>query len=308
MELKHLRYFVAIAESASLSEAARRLHIVQPALSKRLADLETEIGVQLLVRGRLGSALTPAGAELYERAKLITSQIDSATEAVRELGSQSGGQFTGHVSIGLLRSIAPAIGGRLFAAMQKRLPEVTPQIRVGYFAELQLLLSRGVLDISMLIQQGPSTSGSPIYSERLCVVATKELFGQRPQHLRIYDLRGLPLLLSSQQSAHRVLFEFAKKHKVELKIIGAMEDSKSLLDVCATGRAACVLSEWAARNACERHGLVSRRLDHSELVRNVVLAVNGDVPQAGKVVVVEELMADVLHELSRDSMGHHHAP
>lgn len=297
MDLKQLRYFIAIAESASLSEAARKVHVVQPALSKRLSDLELELGVQLIVRGRLGSALTPAGIELYERAKLIARHVDAAAEAVRELA----GQVEGHISIGLLRAIAPAIGGRLFATLQERLPAVTPNIRVGYFAELRQMLRQGGVDISMLLLQEPVDSRTPVYSERLCVIGTSKLFGSRPQRLKVEDLRSLPLLLSSQQSAHRLLFEVARRRGVDLRIIGAVEDSTSMLEICATGLAASVLSEWAAKKACDHLGLHARCLDHPELVRNVVIAVNEDVPRTEKLVIVEHLLVNVLRELSTDS-------
>lgn len=61
MDIRQLKYFVGIAEAGSLTEASRRLHIVQPALSQRLGDLERGLGVKLVVRGRVGTALTPAG-------------------------------------------------------------------------------------------------------------------------------------------------------------------------------------------------------------------------------------------------------
>ena len=75
MDVRQLRYFVGIAESRSLTEAARRLHIVQPALSQRLSDLEKSLEVQLVVRGHVGTALTPAGTELYEHAKRILKRV-----------------------------------------------------------------------------------------------------------------------------------------------------------------------------------------------------------------------------------------
>src|SRR5215467_9372680 len=84
MELRHLRYFVAVAEEGSLTNAAeRRLHTAQPSLSRQIRDLELEIGVQLLERGARGIALTAAGRVFLDHARLALSQIEAAGDAAR---------------------------------------------------------------------------------------------------------------------------------------------------------------------------------------------------------------------------------
>jgi LysR family hca operon transcriptional activator len=84
MELRHLRYFVAVAEEGSFVTAAeRRLHTSQPSLSRQIRDLEVEVGVKLLERQARGVVLTPAGKVFLEHAKLALSQVDAATEGAR---------------------------------------------------------------------------------------------------------------------------------------------------------------------------------------------------------------------------------
>src|SRR3954470_8865277 len=84
MELRHLRYFVAVAEEGSFVTAAeRRLHTSQPSLSRQIRDLELEVGVKLLERQARGVTLTPAGKVFLEHAKLALSQVDAATEGAR---------------------------------------------------------------------------------------------------------------------------------------------------------------------------------------------------------------------------------
>src|SRR6266436_4269360 len=84
MELRHLRYFVAVAEEGSVSLAAqRRLHTAQPSLSRQIRDLETEVGAQLLVRSVRGIELTPAGRAFLDHARLALSQVEAAGEAAR---------------------------------------------------------------------------------------------------------------------------------------------------------------------------------------------------------------------------------
>jgi LysR family transcriptional regulator, hca operon transcriptional activator len=84
MELRHLRYFVAVAETESLTLAARaKLHTSQPSLSRQIRDLEEEIGAQLLTRGARGIELTPAGRVFLDHARSVLSQVETATEAAR---------------------------------------------------------------------------------------------------------------------------------------------------------------------------------------------------------------------------------
>src|SRR5246500_988691 len=102
MELRHLRYFVAIAEAGSLTVAAgRKLHTSQPSLSRQIRDLEDEVGAQLLTRRARGIELTPAGRTFLDHARLVLSQVQAASEAARR-GAPPGkacfslGFLTGH--------------------------------------------------------------------------------------------------------------------------------------------------------------------------------------------------------------------
>jgi DNA-binding transcriptional LysR family regulator len=110
MELRHLRYFVAVAEECHFGRAAERLHIAQPPLSQQIKQLETELGVELLTRTTRRVELTPAGHRYLERAKAVLASVESAgTEANRiasgDLGRVAIG-FTGSATYELLPSLA----------------------------------------------------------------------------------------------------------------------------------------------------------------------------------------------------------
>jgi LysR family hca operon transcriptional activator len=84
MELRHLRYFIAVAEEGSLTVAAeKRLHTSQPSLSRQIRDLEYQLGVQLLIRSARGVELTDAGRAFLDHARLALAQVDAAREAAR---------------------------------------------------------------------------------------------------------------------------------------------------------------------------------------------------------------------------------
>src|SRR5271169_5699040 len=84
MELRHLRYFISVAEGGSIINAAeRRLHTSQPSLSRQIRDLESEVGIKLLERKARGIALTAAGQVFLDHARLVLMQLDAAGEAAR---------------------------------------------------------------------------------------------------------------------------------------------------------------------------------------------------------------------------------
>src|SRR5467141_1378923 len=90
MELRHLRYFIAVAEEGSLTIAAeKRLHTAQPSLSRQIRDLEYQIGAQLLTRSAQGVALTAAGRAFLDHARLALSQVEAAGAAARRCAEQA---------------------------------------------------------------------------------------------------------------------------------------------------------------------------------------------------------------------------
>ena len=96
MELRHLKYFVTVAEERNITRASGRLRVAQPALSRQLSDLENELGVKLLDRGRHGVNMTAAGREFHRRAKALLADAARATDAARI----AGGAISGRVTIG----------------------------------------------------------------------------------------------------------------------------------------------------------------------------------------------------------------
>src|ERR1700688_2448488 len=102
MELRHLRYFIAVAEAGSLTVAAeQKLHTSQPSLSRQIRDLEDDVGAQLLTRKARGIDLTPAGRAFLDHARVVLAQVEAAAEAARRVAHPAKpcfamGFLTGH--------------------------------------------------------------------------------------------------------------------------------------------------------------------------------------------------------------------
>ena len=116
MELRHLRYFQAVAEDLSFSKAARRLHVAQPALSRAVKDLEEKLGVILMLRNRRAVSLTEAGAVLVHEIGLLFQRMDDAVRRVRRTASGEEGELR----IGYIGPPTQAFLGRLLGEFRRR--------------------------------------------------------------------------------------------------------------------------------------------------------------------------------------------
>jgi DNA-binding transcriptional LysR family regulator len=124
MELRHLRYFVAVAEDLHFRRAAERLHVAQPAVSEQIRKLEAELGVRLLSRNQRSVELTDAGAAMLPEARRVLVQADLAYRAAREADEQSIGQLR----LGYLPDALPS----LIPHMLRRFTATAPGIRLRF--------------------------------------------------------------------------------------------------------------------------------------------------------------------------------
>jgi LysR family hca operon transcriptional activator len=120
MELRHLRYFVTVAETANFTRAAEILHTVQPSLSRQIQDLEREIGTALLQRNSRKVDLTPAGAVFLDEARLVLAQSERAVERARQAARASAGRLT----LGFLPGIEIDLLVGIMTALQDKLKGV----------------------------------------------------------------------------------------------------------------------------------------------------------------------------------------
>lgn len=147
MELRHLRYFVAVAEELNFTRAAQRLHIGQPPLSTQIRDLEEEVGARLLERTKRRVSLTEAGQRFLARARDILAQAELAgSEARRAARGELGELRIGFTSSLPYTSILPDV----LYAYRRRYPEVALQLREMFTADQLAALGREELDVGLV--------------------------------------------------------------------------------------------------------------------------------------------------------------
>jgi LysR family transcriptional regulator, hca operon transcriptional activator len=173
MELRHLRYFVAVAEAGSLTvAAARRLHTSQPSLSRQIRDLEDELGAQLLTRRARGIELTPAGRAFLDHARLVLSQVEAAGEAARRVAHPSRPRFT----MGFLTGHELKWMPEALRILHDELPNVDVMISSQYSPLLADGLSKGKIDAAFLRRERgvPDLAFRLLVKESLMVVLPRD--------------------------------------------------------------------------------------------------------------------------------------
>jgi LysR family transcriptional regulator, hca operon transcriptional activator len=147
MELRHLRYFIAVAEEGSLTLAAeRRLHTAQPSLSRQIRDLELEVGANLLIRSVRGIELTAAGRAFLDHARLALSQVEAAGEAARRAAHPAKASFV----IGFLTGIEMEWLPEAVRILHDELPNIDVIISSQHSPEIASDLLRGKVDVGFL--------------------------------------------------------------------------------------------------------------------------------------------------------------
>nr|WP_211351380.1 LysR family transcriptional regulator [Saccharothrix variisporea] len=199
-DLESLRLLVLVGELGSLGRAARELGIAQPSASKRLATLERGLGLALVDRGRRGSALTPAGVVVTERARVVLDELDRLTESARALRSAQQAELRVAASMTVAEHLAPGWIGEL----RRTRPELHVGLRVTNSETVGRLVREGAVDLGFVEKPGPleGLSTRKVAVDRLAVVVPP---GHRWTRRRptVRDLAATPLVMRERGSGTR---------------------------------------------------------------------------------------------------------
>ncbi|RJL33400.1 LysR family transcriptional regulator [Bailinhaonella thermotolerans] len=193
MQLQQLAYFVAVAESRHFTQAAERMRVAQPSLSKQIKALEQELGAPLFSRARGNIALTPAGEALLPLARRILADTETARREVQELA----GLRRGRLRLGATPSLCAGLLADALADYRRDYPGIEILVEEGGSRDLVRDLARGQLDLALLIMPLHSTDPALVTEEILrenLVVADTGPAPRRP-YARIEDLRDRPVVM-----------------------------------------------------------------------------------------------------------------
>ena len=290
MELRHLRYFVAVAEALNFTKAAARLRVAQPALSRQVQDLEDEIGVDLLTRSPRGVALTAEGKLFFDEVRELLKRTDEAVEKTRALAR---GEF-GELQIGYSPSPTVEILPPALGAFQKAVPRVTVRLHDLAGNELADGVRNGTLELAVM--QRPMEANAtgllfePLLTNPICVaVATDHAFAKM-KSVPVARLAGERLVVFRRR-------EYADYHALLGRVLHGVnplppvavecDGASSLITEIAAGRGVAILPLVFEKIVGKRLKLRPLTPAPAPQEVGIVRALKGDVTPAGEKFCVQ---------------------
>lgn len=246
MELRHLRYFVAVAEEGSLTVAAeQRLHTAQPSLSRQIRDLEYEVGADLLTRNARGVTLTPAGEAFLTHARLALSQADAAVEAARRAAKPVKTSF----ALGFLTGHELAWLPAAMQILHKELPSIEVTISSRQSPELADALIRGDIDVAVMRPEleRPDLAYTLLAREPLIAVLASDHRLAGAPSIGVEDMVGETFILVSKTApvVRALLLDFIKRSGLKITATHEADNLASVISLVASTRGIALLPAYA---------------------------------------------------------------
>jgi DNA-binding transcriptional LysR family regulator len=269
IELRHLRYFLAVAEELHFGRAARRVHISQPPLSQQIRQLESSLGVQLFYRTRRKVELTEAGRVFAAEARLILEQVEHATGLVEEANRGKHNRLVvgcspanSHFTVGMIKA---------FAAQH---PEVRLIVKSLVTPQQVEAIRNNRIDIGFatLPVDGEGLAVEPIFRERLVVALAKNHPLSKRKRLTLRALGSETLInfsLSMSPRRYQLITGLCRRAGISLHFMHEIDSIHTMLDLVAAGFGVSLMR--ASVQSVRSSGVVFRELMHSPSVETAVV-------------------------------------
>lgn len=205
MDLRQIEYFVALYDERSITKAASRLNVVQPALSMQISRLERTFKTRLFERTSRGVVPTDLGRTFYGLCQKILSDVYEAQRYLRD----ASGKVTGDLTVGLMPSVANSVLPAVLAEYKSSYPDVTLRIVEAYSGSLLDQLNSGKLDLAIV--NNSSNLGRiaimPLFRDYLVLVTRYKTGKKVPLEIPSQRIQDFRLVLPSQRQGMRVLIE-----------------------------------------------------------------------------------------------------
>ena len=283
MELRHLRYFIAVAEEENVSRAALKLHVSQPALSRQIRDLEDELGFALLERSAKSVRLTDAGKTFQGEARAVLQRVEEALKKARAVAT--GGR--GELHVGYAPSLTVRILPPTLRAFQATLPNMRVLLHDLSTEEMLAQLRDGALQIAFLVRPTRAMLRGLRFTEllrdSLCLaVAPKHPLARR-RTVKLAELVHEPLIAYSRKEYpeyHELLVEYFATIKSKPRVAEEHDGIASLIAAVEAGGGVALVSESVACLAGPRLKLIPLSLAPEPLVIGAAWSEKGLAPAA----------------------------
>jgi LysR family hca operon transcriptional activator len=244
MELRHLRYFIAVAETGSLTEAAeRRLHTSQPSLSRQIRDLEEQVGVELFSRGARGVELTAAGRAFLDHARLALTQVDAAVEAARRAAQPSKQRF----AVGFLTGQEMTWLPHAMHILRQELPNIEVSVFSDYSPDLAEAVARGKLDIAFLrAEPGFNLEYQLVAKEKLVVLMPSDHRLTESAAVTPQQMVGEPFIAMASKATvlRAVIDEYLQRSGVRIEPTQSVDNPAMVMSLVASTRGLTLIPSY----------------------------------------------------------------
>lgn len=293
MEMRQLQALLAVADTGSVTRAAELLHVVQPAVTRQIHNLETELGATLFERSRAGMRPTDIGIQVIERARRALSELDRAREEARS----SGAGLSGIVTVGLLASTAALLAVPMVSAVTERHPGVRLRVVTGYGGHLSRWLEAGDVDVALTYNQPPAAAldVKPLLEEDLWAVAPPSADPVVAGGVDFRDLLRRSLVMPSAPHAIRSLVEgAAARIGLSLDIAVETNDAGVQKQLVQGGLGWTVLPGIMVADEAAGGALNAAPIVNPGIPRRIVLAKPTSVRSTSAVRMVAEILEDTV--------------
>ena len=273
--LKQLSIFITVAEKRRMNEAAKALYVSQPTVSQTIADLESELGVELFDRGHRQLMLTSHGPLLLHHARKVLQQVDIMTAAVRDATR------TRQLRIGCTLSIANTI----LAPISRQLKDNHADIESTYFVEntrsLENRLLHNELDIALIEGQVQSDQIAklPLVKDTLMVICHRDHPFWEKDCILPEELSGQDFLLRELGSGTRTIFEdYLKTANVSVNVIGEVSSSAAIIDMVRHGMSLGVISHRCVQRYTDKEHIHACSIKDMPMDRLFYICYNTGMP------------------------------
>lgn len=301
MDIRQLKYFIAIAEEGSLSAASQRLGVAQPSLSQHVIKIEQELGVTLMHRSPKGVTITTSGEILLRHAREICMSMSVCQETVR----QSGNIPEGAVSFGLPSSVSMVLSVPLAETVRVELPRVKLRAIEAMSGFIQTWLHDETIDLAFLyaLDDARQVEARELMKEDLHFFAPPDNWPlrRRPgEVVPLRDLMSLEFILPSQHHGLRKTIDrFAAGAGLELNVAIEMDALSQIKELVVRGSGFTILAPAAAHDRVRQGELVSSPIVDPAMTRPVHLVRKLTKPQTYVCREVERITIAVVDDLVR---------
>lgn len=300
MRSRQLECFVCVCETGSITRAAAKLNIAQPALGVQLRALEQEFGAKLVTRNSAGTVPTTAGTLFLEEARKILVRLDELKRRLREIEDRQ----PLAVRVGMPASLTGHLTGRLLARVRAAIPSLHLSIVEGPSNQIVEQVQSGRLDVAVAFEARAAGDLwiEPILNESLCLIVASGSRHARAKSIELAALRGIDLTMPGEGDVvRRILKDTMRAHGMQPRIVYPVTSMPAMIDIVVEGLACAVLPAGAVAREMAEGKLIARPIVRPDLKRTLSLVRGAEAPAAAEFAKLCALIGETLRQIGAEN-------